>query len=542
MEILNLNKEFYLNRMQLSSYFNQANQETNISGRATGKSTAIGVRFKQISEQMPCSTNIFSAATFAQALTITLLPVFGSLSKLGWKRNVHYVIGKPPSSWKNLPLEAPGDWSKFITFKTGAGFHIASQDREGMNRGRNIDSVIGDEMLTQDRERFEAEILGSNRGNDRYFGKCPLHHSVYLQSSMPTGAESLWLLDHAKYYEADGVDIWTPWNNLCKLQLKLIDSNDNKDKAYIIDEIVKQSKLIRYYPKQFFEDGKLKKKIFTCYNVFDNLKNVGISYVLSLRRQMSDLVFMREVLNMMLPQVEEGFYKLNESHLYTKYDYSYIDSLDYDWEKLSQLDARRDADVIRNKPLHIAIDYGASITAGWAVQPHEEETRWLKSFYVKHPLSIEDWVDTFCQYYSHHQSKCVNHYYDHTAKGRDTKYQIRTAERFRKNGWTYVPKYVGHTPEHEFRFEMWDIVLQAKSITLPKQLFNKDNCKEGLMSMQMAGIRQSEKGYKKDKRSEASVVIPREHATDFSDAADILLFGLFKDKFKNVVSFSAQTK
>ncbi len=531
-----------LNRPQVINALLSANVHTEIGGRGGGKSTDIAKRMKAIAELMPRSTNVYSSATFSQALTITLMPVFASLNRLGWVRNIHYVIGtKPPATWKDLPYEAPADWSKFITFKTGAGYHIASQDRDGSNRGRNVDSIIGDEMLNQNKGRFENEIMTSNRGNDKIFKNVSLHHSVYLKSSMPTGADSMWLLDHGKYYEDDGYPLWELWNKLCSLYLALVDSDNDDERLELINQIAEHRKHIRFYKKYFDEEnGKKVSHLFTLSNVFDNLDNVSISYIKQLRRsEMSDLAFRIEVLNWFIQKLEQSFYKLEEKHFYTKYNYSFIDSLDYDPEKIKNVDSRRDEDLQPDKPIKIAIDYGGHIIAGWACQNHLNDFLWLRASYVKYPKSVEEWVAEFCEYYKHHKTKRVLHRYDHTAIGIDNRYQERTKAAFIKHKWSYTEDYVGHTPDPEPRFDLWDALLQHRTDKYPRQLFHRVNCKYGILSMQLAGIKQGSKGFQKDKSSERSKIIPREQATDFSDAADIMAWGEYKNSFKSYEGFMA---
>ena len=518
------NKPLAFTRPQALSALYNASKEIDISGRATGKSSKIGWRIHKLVSSMPQSATVISGATYAQLLSITMAPVLDFLSSIGYHRGSHYVIGKPPSSWK-LPYQPPLDFSRSIIFKNGTGFNLSSQDREGMNRGRNIDHIIGDEMLTQNKVRFENEVVASNRGNLGRFKDSSLHHGMSLTSSMPIGLDGQWLLDYSKYYEDDGYLIWDHWNKLCDLQLQFIDSRTYQERKELIEEITEVRKLIKFYKSA---EGVL----FTIYNVFENLKNVGMEYILQMRTQMSDLAFLIEILNKRITAVLNGFYKINDAeHTYTKYDYSYIDNLDFDPDKLKQNDSRRDGDVLKNKPLDMAIDYGAVIN-GMAIgqEPITTEYRYLKSFYVKHPKGLSNLIDDFANYYQHHKDKRVYHWYDQTATGRDAvrlKYVDETEAMMKKKGWTVIRKYIGAAPGHTQKFELWDKLLTGKDTKLPRIMFNKDNFKDALVSMKMAKVKQGSKGFEKDKSSERSLIIPREQATDLSDATDMIVWGRY---------------
>jgi hypothetical protein len=60
-------------------------------------------------------------------------------------------------------------------------------------------------------------------------------------------------------------------------------------------------------------------------NAFDNIENLGIGYIIDMRKMMLDLTFRIEVLNEKVASIMNGFYaNLDEHHLYDEYDYSFI--------------------------------------------------------------------------------------------------------------------------------------------------------------------------------------------------------------------------
>ena len=61
------------------------------------------------------------------------------------------------------------------------------------------------------------------------------------------------------------------------------------------------------------------------------------------------------------------------------------------------------------------------------------------------------------------------------------------------------------------------------------KLLNKSNCKELYISMKNAKAKRGRNNLiQKDKSSERSSTIPRQEATDLSDANDTPIYGLFK--------------
>ena len=68
---------------------------------------------------------------------------------------------------------------------------------------------------------------------------------------------------------------------------------------------------------------------------------------------------------------------------------------------------------------------------------------------------------------------------------------------------------------------VWLAAMRGDHPYIPKYRFNKDNCRELHISMRNAKTKPGTNGeVKKDKSSERSKKIPRQEATDLSDAND----------------------
>ena len=534
-----LNKSLYFNPAQLQSVLSRPKKEVQVWGRGTGKSSSFAWQIDQVTSSMPRSTSVIAGATYKQLLTKTIPPIIEALERLGYHKDVHYFIGKkPPASMRFAePYQPSLDNERFWHFKNGSGIHLTSQDREGKSRGMNIAYVLADELLTMDKKKLEDEVFAANRGAMDRFGNIPIHHGWHLATSMPTSARGSWILDYSNYYQEENNPIWPTWNRICGLQLKFIDAKDPRDRQAILDDIKKLRKSIRFYESK---EGVL----FTVSNVFDNIRNIGMEYIKDMRRHMSQLSFRIEILNERITAIDHCFYKVVEDvHLYDAPNYSYIDNLEFNFEKLSHPDSRMDSDVDPSRPLDMGVDFGAVINAMRIGQEHSRDLRgnalrnyrFLKSFYVKDPKGLKDLAKDFAEYYRYHVCKEINLPYDHTAVGRDavrstlitelTKYLVDL-------GWKVNSEYIGQTAAHHNRYLLWEILLRGDDPKFPRILFNRVNDHDGILSMQLAGVKTDKSEFKKDKSSEQSSVIPREQATDLSDAGDILVWWKFGAQLK----------
>lgn len=519
------NKQIKFNRAQLRTLIHNPKIQVDVWGRGTGKSTNKGWRMHRKVLSMPRSAHIITGATFQQILTRTLPATFEALETLGYEKDIHYVIGKePPKHWKK-PYQQPLNFERFISFNNGTGFHLSSQDREGMARGYNVDSVDGDEALTLDKTKFENEALAANRGNLRFKGNA-LHHGIDLSSSMPTNQKGKWVLDFANYYEEDGYNIWLVWNKLVQLQLRFIDSHNDNEKQELMMEIRETYRMVRFYKSK---DGVL----FTLANVFDNLSNLGWDYIKQMRRTMTDISFRIEILNEKIDAIDDCFYKLEEKHFYANYNYSYLDALDYDFKKLKSSDCRQDMDLLPGKPLDMVVDFGASINVMWIGQEyHNMEYRFIKTFHVLYPSGLKDLCTVYDNYYQHHNHKTIMLWYDHTAISRDAvreSYVLEMEKELTRLGWRVMKNYIGQAPAHTNKYLLWDLILKGDQ-RMPNVFFNRYNCKEGILSMQLAGVKIGKNGFEKDKSSERNKSIPAAQATHYSDAVDIPIWGRYSNR------------
>jgi len=553
-----------LNNPQLISVLNDAKNEVDIHGRGTGKSYIIGWEINKIIRNMPRSISSITGLTFGQILTRTLPSSLKFLEKIGFERHKDYVIGRrPPETWLT-PYEKINKYDNFISFSNGTGFLLLSQEREGSARGPNIDREIVDEALTIRKDRYDQEVSPTNRGNEDHFGKLTAnpvkqHHGFRYVSSMPYSQDQRWLLDFGKYYEEEaGIRIFDIWNRIVKLQLQLLEANEDND-TKLFKEIWNETvRLKRQITPFVSKDGVL----FTLANAFDNIKNLGFSYIVREYKKQSLLTFLIEILNWIVDKVEDCYYHLDsQKHLY--YDASndsflrdFAENNNWDMEKLSCPDSRFDLDCDPGKPIEIVPDWGAKISLfsvaqernfNFATKIVEPTDCTINEFFVKPESSgvmIDQIVDDVCTYYQHHIKKTVIYYRDRYGDSRQPNasssktYNQQAIERFEKNKWEVIQKvHRGQEPPQHDKYLLWVNILKGNDPRYPKVLFNAKKCKYTLISMNNTRLIESGNKYEKDKRSERNKSVLPEEATHFGDAVDKRIWAKYYNLLYRTSSF-----
>jgi hypothetical protein len=538
-----------LNNPQLISVLNNAKSEVNIHGRGTGKSYIIGQEINQIVRNMPRSVSSITGRTYGQILTRTLPSSLKFLEKIGYEKGKDYVIGgKPPKSWTVTPFEKITKYDNFIQFANGTGFLMLSQEREGSSRGPNLDREIVDEALTLQKERYDQEVSPANRGNEEYFGiRSPKpvaqHHGFRYVSSMPYSQDQRWLLDFGKYYEEEaGILLFDIWNRIVKMQLQLIEArkaNDSRLFRDIWNEVVRLKRQITPFVSK---DGVL----FTLANAFDNIENLGLSYIMREYEKQSMLIFMIELLNWIVDKVEDCYYHLDpQKHVYyDAYNDDYIrgvaENTDWDATSLESPDCRFDLDCDPSRPLEIVPDWGAKINLfsigqernyNFATKLVEPVDCFINEFFNKpqevSKVMILDLVDQVCAYYHHHPTKTVIYYKDKYGDSRQPNvknsqsYNDQAIERFVYHKWKVeIRSHKGQEPPQHDKHLLWINILKGVDPRFPKVIFNGKNCKFTLISMNNTKVIERDGKFDKDKSSERSKKILPEEATHFGDAVD----------------------
>lgn len=556
-------KSINFNPSQLQSFILQGKNTVEIHGRGTGKSHGMGWTIHKNNRYMPRSVSSITGQTFGQLMTRTLPSTFKFLEEsLGYVKDVHYVINrKPPDHFKSS-YEKILKHDHFISFINGTGYLLASQDRMGSGRGPNIDFEILDEALTIIKSRYDQEISPANRGNLEMFGPksahpVAWHHGFHYVSSMPPTKDGRWLLEFGNYYEQEkGIRYFNIWNRIVKLQIELLEVSNPKEFKDCWNEIIRiRQKILPFVSK----DGML----FTLSNAFDNIQNVGLSYIKREYAKQTLLTFLIEIMNMILDKVEDCYYNVDEKLqiYYDSYNESFIRDLahdsNYDFNKLGSPDSRFDSDCNANQLLEISFDWGSRISLMTVGQEqhrdlitgdHIPTDNFINEFFVKPSndspsVMIDDLIDDFCNYYRHHNDKTILFYHDkygdHRLANSAETYNGQAIGRLEKNGWSVISQFhKGLEPPHHDKYLLWGNILKENNAKFPRVRFNGNKCKYLITSMNNTQVIEKDGKFRKDKRSEDvnSGILPEE-ATHFGDAADKKIWIKYGDRLQRFSTF-----
>lgn len=563
-------EDIVLNPAQFAVMMLPSKNKYVIYSRGTGKSFLVGAEVDENVRIMPRGITTIAQATYGQALTKTLPSTFKLLEMLGYKRydtrtkTGDYVVCRtPPEGWYR-PYEHLMSYDHCITFSNGHALYLLTQD--GNSRGPNADYNITDEALTINKEQFDQEVAPTNRGNEHIFGrqtKQPIykHHGNAFFSSMPYEPEQKWLLEPAKYYaEERGIQLFDVWNRIVKLQLQLIDAKLEEDKSLFRELWNECVRLRRTITPFVSKDGTL----FILASIFDNLANVGLSYIINQYRVMDKLSFMIEILNYVIDKIDHCYYNLDERHRYynatnDSFIRDFAENTNFAWKQLADTDSRMDADCNPNRPIEVCFDWGSSASFLEVAQPsHFDFTtktlyqnrivdNTINEFFVKRTeesdTEVNALVDKFCHYYRFHVNKTVHFYRDRYGDARRANskktYNESAIERFQSHGWT-VQQFAhrGMEPPQHDKYLLWSFITAETDERYPLKRFNATKCKYILISMNNTRVRQNSMGrFEKDKRSERNESILPEEATHFGDCVDKRIWTKYGDILTKKTAF-----
>jgi hypothetical protein len=562
-----------LNRVQQISVIQSAKKKVDIWGRGTGKSFLVGWDVNMINRTMPRAITAVTGQTYGQLLTRTLPSTFKFLASLGYVQHKdkanpgNYVIGIRPPAHFLQPFEKVMRYENVISFSNGNALLLLSQDRSGSARGPNVDYEILDEALTIDKEQYDQETSPTNRGNEEIWGTrsrqpVPWHHGFHYVSSMPFLTSQKWLLSYADYYEKEAkIQLFSVWNRIVKMQLQLIEAK-KAENVKLFTEIWNETIRLRKQILPFVaKDGLL----FTMANAFDNIDNVGFSYLMREFDKQTLLTFLIEIMNMILDKVEDCYYHIDDQrHIYynasnDSFIRDYAENNSWDMEKLSAPDGRFDLDCNPAAPLEVVPDWGAKICLFSVAQERDFDFASkvaravdcvINEFYVKPDASsnvmINELVDEFSIYYRFQTCREIRYFRDRYGDSRQPNaknaksYNEQAIDRLKKNGWqvTAVVHKGMEPPQHDKKL-LWDNILKGVDPRFPQVRFNGSKCKYTLISMNNTRVIDKDGKFAKDKSSERSSSILPEEATHFGDAVDKRIWTKYGERLTKISTFVA---
>ena len=457
-------------------------------GRGTGKSTVFGIRLKDCVNQMPRAKIAIPGETYKQLLTQTLPSTIQGLEMLGFKKDLHYFVGrKPPEKWRwPEAYEPPLSYENSIIFYNGFTAQMISLENESGGRGINFDGAMGDETGSMDLTRLTNNVLGSIRGNEDRFKHTFLHQSKLFAGTTALTLKGRWFSEQVEAALKDPTNI---------LHIKATS--------------------------------------------FMNAHNLGKEYFKTCLRMMTTIQYNAEIKCIRPDQIENGFYPnfSEEKHTYDSSNVNYLLDLEGNIGDGFKDNCRTDSDLRTDVPIDISCDWGVTINTMVCGQDKlfANEYRYINALHVLSPQTLTDLANKFCDYYEMHGRKEVNFYYDHTAVGKSAAggltYAAQMAKALRDRGWIVAEYYMGQAPYHRTKHLFWNqAFMEDGSDKLPAFRFNKNNCKFLIVSIQQAGATEGRDGIEKDKRPERRQSQRQEEATHYSDAMDTLAYFKFKHR------------
>jgi hypothetical protein len=511
-------------------------------GRGTGKTHGVTATWIYTrAKQLPRSTGFILSITYAHLIDTIIPAMQKSWGEMGLVEGVHYWIREEPPQELELdkPITPVDDPKYFIFWVNGSTTKLVSMDRQAMVNSKSFDYGAICEARKQDGQRIEDDVIPTIRGNEQYFGHCPEHGTILIESDLPKDVKGKWWLKYKKEMDQEDVD-WIMqmqrWISELQTNLEVTESESiKKQLEKTIEEVRSQINEMRKNLVHWIEAS-----------TFDNIHALGEKVLRYLKRTLSDKDYDISVKNIYHEEVDDCFYpELDDAiHGYDAFNYAFIDKQ----EKLPKRDCRWDRDVNLTKALDVTIDYNLRHSCIDIYQFVNKKIRFLKHHYVLAPRTHFDMVDDICKYYEFHQTKTVNFIFNHTFTSGDkvlNRSSIRkeVVEQFKKNGWKVKEIYIGAAMWHETLYYHWIDLLTGK---LPFGfMFNRGNgCDIWYHTTKQTDIRVNNKppqqGRKqpkffKNKKSERpGSGIPQQEATHNTESVDqILQYYLTKDGIKD---------
>lgn len=537
METEQVHKE-YFNDPQLYSLAMNTRDEVIVAGRGMGKGAIQAGRLMTNFQGMPGSMGGFVSPSVKRCLTNILPSMLIHLERWGFKRDLHYVVGKRP--WKALhwksPIFTPANWENTISFYNGSVCNIISQDRAGTSNSMSLDYIIIDEAKFINFEQLKDETFQANRGNEQYFHNFPLHHGMTITSDMPVTKKGSWFLSYKDDMDKELVEaieglVYAKWR--AKRQQKAMPSQ--------ADAI--QKKIDRIDAKLSFLRSKC--LLYKEYTSIQNLALLGEEFIRRAKRDLPPLTFATSIMCKRIEISTDGFYggMREDVNLYTAPNENVL-NLEALNDGAIPNDCRQDSDLDAQLPLIIAFDANANIN--WLVCGQvgkDGKLRVLKSFFVKYERKIPELLDDFNDYYRYHRRRQVIFYYDATFVGNSYGTHSESFYRMiitglRRKGWNVKSKYIGKPMNHILKNDLINRMFRGRAHHLV--LINRDNNPDLLISITSAGVKNGQKDKSGEKLAETEED-KLESRTDGSDAFDTLCIGVERFPVMQYRSVSTNT-
>jgi hypothetical protein len=487
-------KEVHLHDSQAMIQIINANTTYCAWQRAGGKTGGgIGPRIQRLSEVMPRSQILIFSDTYDRLQTRILPNIVG------------FLEDKPI-----IPLDK---FDNVVSFSSGMALCLVSLRVEGSANAFNAQAAIGDEVKYCDETKINTEVLPALRGAKDHFEHLPEYLSVWMFTDK-FGENIKWYLAKKKLVNQRAVDI------VYILQMEIWRLEKELGNYTSTATIIKYKKIIADMQQKA---DKLRKQMvyFSDMKPYENKAAVGEFYFKRQRRICKSMMeYDVAILNKDPDKVESCFYPtFTETNKYV-------------------CDAG--ADYNPTLPIYTAFDYNFRIAPMPIVQVSNIlgspyiTTNFIDAIYTLQPLGLIDTINEFCIKYQNHVNKKIHYIFDHTAIGRNalkTTYKNEVVKAFKLNGWSVTERFIGDAPDHDIKFGMLKTTLVSSGDYAVR--VNKTACEQMIKSIEQSPAILVKGKTAKDKRTETNNNYPAEDSTHFSDAFDMIVWGLYEHNLIN---------
>lgn len=502
-----------------------------IGGRGVAKSTVIlARRSERCMRLMPGAPVAVVANTYSNLVDNIMPAVQNGWKLMGLIEGVHYIKGRrPPAEWSKRCSVIVDDYRHVYSFWNGSVLFLGSLDNPSLLAGKSVAHLLFDEAKYASDSRA-ARVMPILRGDAITYGRCHLYGGVTVTTDMPdiTEGEFDWFFRYASEMDPERIiRIIQAAGELNRYRIKLL--RENRKVPPDVRKIARIEKKIDYYTEALLKMRK-GQTFFINISSFVNIDILTVDYARRLYNgALEHHEFLKSVLGMR-PGVRQDarFYILfGEQHKYT--DGTVSGEAAFSSSELRYLDP--------TQPLEAGMDFG-NMNSLVIAQPDGRYYRIHKNLYTIPPDYLRELADQFLSFFSSHQEKVLNLYYDRSGnnyqrQGEDNARKIKEAIEKdadgRRTGWTVnlMSRRQANIEQHA-EFGFMHELMGGNNRNLPLLLVDALNCVEMISSIELARAAVKYRGdvkmVAKVKKSERLPVkkLPR-LSTNFSDAFKYLM-------------------
>ncbi len=543
----------YLNKMQISANLVDSRYLFAEVARGTGKTEGItGPRIVRCAYELPGEIIGLAHATY-MALMSNIVPKLLSYFKTPrgekgeplLKEGIHYVVGTSKIPKHFLPSRHPIINPKHsIIFFTGAQIRLVSTDQPDSIAGSDVAHVVIEEMKHSRGAKLKSRIFPALRGGSAKAKQSHLNEGItgVSDTARVDLGEDDWFFDYEKAMDKNLIaEILTTAMHVDKALMNIYKGKDVEKNQRRVE---RWSKILRQQRK--------KATFYLRASSFANKDILGLNFFQNQYQTLTTDEFLSSIGNIRVRRVANMFfaYFSKKKHTYPdgyKYDtineFSLADTFKVTCHYLKYLYSS-DRLLLGYDPGHFS-----SLVVATKERKGKEILRIHKEHFVYHPKSHADLAAEFHSFWSDHDNKNIDLYYDRAGNQKKQKYANLTAETDAKQlkeklealGWRVTLKNkkqrtIYHYEHYHLFSNIWKGVPNN-----PEVLIDENGCPNLISSIFLSPLKRAYGTIELDKTSE--IRVPLQHqaglTTQIPSAMMYLVFGLFEEYSKESMSHSS---